>query len=134
MLARVIDELKRPVEIRIVNHATIERDPVPKTPRRPADDRGARDARQSRVRERRMTPAPRFRPCAPGQQRKHRGHFPHVQAMLGRARKGAHNGAVRTAGEHGDNGNAAIEIVDLSNVAHVSEVRKCEAESQRRPR
>jgi hypothetical protein len=39
--------------------------------------------------------------------------------------------AILATGEHRDNGDAAIEIVDLSYMAHASEVRKCEAESQR---
>lgn len=130
MLARVIAELDGPVEIWIMHEPAFERDPMPISPGRPADDRGARGARQFRACKRRVPAATRFRPYAPGQRREHRGHVPHIQAMIGRARKGARYGAIRAAGEHGDNGNTAIAIVELSNVAHASEVRQCEAENQ----
>lgn len=134
MLARVIGELDGPVEIRIMHEPAFERDPMPISPGRPADDRGARGARQSRAPEHAIAAAMRFRPCAPGQRREHRGHVPHIQAMIGCARKGARYRVIRAAGEHGDNGNTAIAIVELSNVAHAREVRKCEAENQHRPR
>lgn len=130
MLPWIVAELDRPIEIRIVDDAALERDPMPISPGRPADDRGAGMARQSRAGKQAIAPATGFRPCAPGQRREHRAQFAHVQTTIGRVRKGAHHGAIRTAGEHGGDGNAAIEIVDLSNVAHTSEVRKCEAESQ----
>jgi hypothetical protein len=38
---------------------------------------------------------------------------------------------IPATGEHRDDRDAAIRFMELSNMAHASEVRRCEAESQR---
>lgn len=134
MLPLIFAKRDRPIVVRVVHDAAFDRDPMAEAPGRPADDGGTRGARQSRTCQNRMATATPLRPFAPGQRFKHRDNIAHVQTALQCARKGARHVAIVATGEHRHNGDAAIEIVELSYMAHASEVRKCEAESQRRPR
>lgn len=134
MLPSVFAKRDRPIVVRVMHDGALDRDPMAEAPGRPADDDGARGARQSRARQNRMPAARRLRPCAPGQRFEHRDNLAHIKAVLCRGRKGARYVAVLATGEHRDDRDAAIRFVELSNMAHACEVRKCEAESQRLPR
>lgn len=131
MLPVVFAQRDRAIVVRIMHDARLDRDPMAEAPGRPADDRGTRGARQSCARQNRMPAASRLRPMSAGQRVKHRDDLAHIKAVLGCGRKGARYVVIPATGEHRDDGDAAIRFVELSNMAHESEVRKCEAESQR---
>ena len=131
MLPIVFAKRDRAIVVRIMHDARFDRDPMAVKPGRPANDDGARGARHSRARQNRMPAASHLRPMPAGQRIEHRDYLTHVKAALGCGREGARHVAILATGEHCDDGDAAIRLMQLSNMAHASEVRKCEAESQR---